>query len=79
MNNAVDLARESCVTPETYDQDLKQMLKELIHLGISVEVCGSCMARCGIYKNEAYYKGAHASTMKKLAEWINTSNKVLTF
>lgn len=79
MNDSVDLARESCVAPEGYDQDLKAMLKELIASGVEVEVCGTCMARCGIHKNEPYYEGANKSTMGKLAEWVAESEKVLTF
>lgn len=79
MNDSVDLARESCMAPEGYDQDLKGMLKELIELGAKVEVCGTCMARCGIHKNEPYYPGANKSTMAKLAEWVVSSDKVLTF
>lgn len=79
MNDSVDLARESCVSPEGYDQDLKAMLKELISLQVEVEVCGTCMARCSIHKNEPYYAGANKSTMAKLAEWVADSDKVLTF
>ncbi|HHX15488.1 MAG TPA: DsrE family protein [Fibrobacter sp.] len=79
MNDAVDLARESCKPPVGYDQDLKQMLKDLIAKGVPVEVCGSCMARCGLYRNEPYYEGANKSTMAKLAEWVASSQKVLTF
>ena len=52
MNDAVDMARDACRPPEAYDQDLSQMLKALIARGVSVKVCGTCMARCGIYKNQ---------------------------
>jgi len=79
MNDSVDMARESCIPPLGYDQDLKAMLKALIELGVQVEVCGTCMARCGIHKNEPYYAGANKSTMAKLAEWVVSSDKVLTF
>jgi uncharacterized protein involved in oxidation of intracellular sulfur len=79
MNDAVDMARETCVPPEGYDQDLKAMLKNLISSGVKVEVCGTCMARCGIHKNAPYYEGANKSTMGQLAEWVIDSQKVLTF
>jgi len=79
MNDSVDLARETCVPPDGYDQDLKAMLKNLIGLGAPVEVCGTCMARCGIHKNVPYYDGANKSTMAKLAEWVTECEKVLTF
>lgn len=79
MNDAVDLARDACRPPEGYDQDLSQMLKSLIGRGVVVNVCGTCMARCGIYKNHPYFDGAGHSTMKALAEWVVDSDKVLTF
>lgn len=79
MNDAVDMARDVCRPPEGYDQDLSQMLKALIARGVSVKVCGTCMARCGIYKNHPYFDGAEKSTMPTLAEWVIDSDKVITF
>jgi len=79
MNDAVDLAREACKKPEGYDQDLSQMLRELIAKDVKVEVCGTCMSRCGIYKNQPYFAGANKSTMSFLAEWVADSDRVLTF
>lgn len=79
MNDSVDLAREVCRPPEGYDQDLSGMLKALISRGVPVQVCGTCMARCGIYKNHPYFEGAESSTMAALAEWVADSDKVLTF
>ncbi len=79
MNDSVDLAREVCKPPPGYDQDLSAILKELIAQGVSVQVCGTCMARCGIYKNEPYFEGAEKSTMQFLAEWVIDSDKVISF
>lgn len=79
MNDAVDMARNSCVPPEGYDQNLSQMLRELIAQGIPVKVCGTCMARCGIYKNEPYFEGAEKSTMQQLSQWVVDSDRVLSF
>jgi uncharacterized protein involved in oxidation of intracellular sulfur len=79
MNDAVDMARNVCRPPEGYDQDLSKMLKELIERGVSVKVCGTCMARCGIYKNHPYFEGAEKSTMQALADWVVESDKVLSF
>ena len=79
MNDSVDMARDVCKPPETYDQDLSQMLKDLIADGVTVKVCGTCMARCGIYKNHPYFEGAEKATMADLAEWVVDSDKVLTF
>lgn len=79
MNDAVDMARDMSKPPEGYDQDLSLMLKELIAKKIQVKVCGTCMARCGIYKNQPYFEGAETSTMSELAEWVVDSDKTITF
>lgn len=79
MNDAVDLAREACKPPEGYDQDLSAMLKALISRGVEVKVCGTCLTRCGILKNQPYFSGAEKSTMQALAEWIIDSERILTF
>ncbi len=79
MNDAVDMARDICKPPETYDQDLSKMLKDLIANNVPVKVCGTCMSRCGIYKNHPYFEGAEKSTMQALTEWIIDSDKVLSF
>ena len=79
MNDAVDMARDTCKSPDGYDQDLVKMLKGLIAQGVPVKVCGTCMARCGIHKNQPYYAGAQQSTMPELAEWVLNSDRVVTF
>mgnify|MGYP001764988974 FL=1 len=79
MNDSVDMARDVCKVPENYDQDLSQMLKDLISKGVPVKVCGTCMARCGIYKNHPYFDGSEKSTMAYLADWVTDSDRVLTF
>ena len=79
MNDSVDMARENCKAPEGYDQELVPMVKELIAKGVAVKVCGTCMSRCGIHKNEPYYEGAQKATMTELADWVVHSEKVLTF
>lgn len=79
MNDAVDLAREVCRPPEGYDQDLAQMLKALIGRRVPVKVCGTCMTRCGIYRNHPYFEGAETSTMPELAGWVVDCDRILTF
>lgn len=79
MNDAVDLARDVTRRPEAYDQDLVQLLKDLIQQGVVVKVCGTCMARCGIHKNQPYFEGAEQSTMGQLAAWIVESDRVVSF
>ncbi|MFA6232781.1 MAG: DsrE family protein [Bacteroidota bacterium] len=79
MNDAVDMARDACTPPEEYDQDLSAMLKNLIAKGVPVLVCGTCMARCGVFRNQPYFEGAEKSTMGALADWVIESDTVLTF
>ena len=78
MNDSVDMARDACKPPENYDQDLSAMLKALISEGVPVQVCGTCMARCGIYKNHPYFDGAKKSTMPELAERVIDNEKVIS-
>ena len=56
MNDAVDMARDVCVPPEGYDQDLVMMLKELISRGVSVKV---------------YTKTSLILTALKNRQWMN--------
>lgn len=79
MNDAVDLAREVTCKPEGYEYDLVVMLKKLYDDGVEVQVCGTCNARCGIYKNHPYFDERLSSTMQVLADWVVSSDKVLTF
>ncbi len=79
MNDAVDLARDVLKKPESYDQDLVRMLKDLIGQGVVVKVCGTCMARCGLHKNQPYFEGAEQSTMGQLAGWVVESDRVISF
>jgi uncharacterized protein involved in oxidation of intracellular sulfur len=79
MNDSVDMARDVCKPPEGDDQDFSKMLKELITKGVSVKVCGTSMARCGIDNNHPYFDGAEKYTMPELVEWVIESNKVITF
>jgi len=79
MNDAVDLARNKMLKPDTYDYDLVQMLQEMYENGIALQACGTCNARCGIFKNEAYFDESVSSTMQKLSDWVLQSDKVLTF
>lgn len=78
MNDAVDMARDVCRPPEGYDQNLSKMLKECITNGIVVKVCGTCLTRCGIHRNQPYFDGAKKATMAELAEWIVDSERIIS-
>ena len=78
MNDSVDLARDGIIPPAGVE-DMVAMTKQLIADGVAVKVCGTCQQRCGVLKGQGYYEGAHYSTMAECSEWVQTSDKVLTF
>lgn len=79
MNDAVDLARDKTTKPESYDYDLVEMLKKMYVDGINLQACGTCNARCGLFKNEPYFDEKVSSSMQILADWVIVSDKILTF
>jgi len=78
MNDSVDLARDGIAPPEGIE-DMVAMTKELIAKGVPVKVCGTCQNRCGVLKGQPYYEGAQFSTMAECSQWVQSSEKVLTF
>ncbi len=78
MNDSIDLAKEGICPPEGYF-NLTEMLAELIDKGTPVKVCGSCMTRCGIYKDKPLINGALQAKMPELAEWVIDCDTVITF
>ncbi|MFP4485910.1 MAG: DsrE/DsrF/TusD sulfur relay family protein [Campylobacterales bacterium] len=79
MNDGVDLARDETKKPQFYEYDLVEMLKSMYQDGISLQVCGSCQARCGINKNAPYFDENIKSTMGILADWSIECDKVYCF
>lgn len=79
MNDAVDLARDKTPKPDSYDYDLVEILKKMYASGINLQVCGTCNARCGLFKNEPYFDEAISSTIQTLSDWVISSDKVITF
>jgi len=78
MNDSVDLARDGITPPEGVE-DMVTMTKDLIAKGVPVKVCGTCQQRCGVLKGQGYYEGAQFSTMAECSQWVQSSEKVLTF
>ncbi|MCX6051805.1 MAG: DsrE family protein [Campylobacterales bacterium] len=79
MNDAVDLARDKSAKPDYYEYDLVEMLKKMYANGINLQACGTCNARCGIFKNEPYFDEKISSTMEVLSNWVINSKQVITF
>ena len=78
MNDSVDLARQGIEPPEGYF-NLTEMLRNLIEKGTPVKVCGTCLVRCGIYKEHPLIEGASEATMPELAEWVAEAGKAICF
>ena len=55
------------------------MLQKMYDDGISLQVCGTCKARCGLFKNEPYFDDEITSTMQILTDWVIESDKVISF
>jgi uncharacterized protein involved in oxidation of intracellular sulfur len=55
------------------------MLKEMYRSGINLQACGTCNARCGLFKNEPYFDEKVSSTMQVLANLAIKSDTVITF
>ncbi len=79
MNDSVDLVRDATQKPDSYDFDLVQMIKKLYEDGAKLKVCGTCQARCGLYKNEPYFNDEIKGTMDDLALWVQKSDSILIF
>lgn len=79
MNDAVDLARNSTIKPDFYDYDLVEMVQKLYNDGVALKACGTCMARCGLNKNQPYFDDEVKGTMDILSDWVIEAEKILTF
>ena len=76
MNDAVDLAREGL--EKSVEYDLQGMLLGLISKGIEVKLCKTCITRCGLSDSEIRH-GIAIATMPELVEWIEESDRVISF
>jgi uncharacterized protein involved in oxidation of intracellular sulfur len=76
MNDSVALAREGF--PARSDYDLQKMLLELIAKGAEAKLCKTCITRCGIATGQVRPE-VKIGTMPELSQWVQTSDKVLSF
>ena len=74
-------AATSAISGQTIPQgyyNIETMLSAVIYKGSKVKICGTCADARGL-KDLKLIEGAEISNMKKLAEWVLDSDKVLTF
>lgn len=77
LGDAVTCALPNQSTPQGY-YNLERMLKSAIQKGDMVKVCGTCVETRGL-KEMSLIDGVEISSMSQLAQWVVTSDKVLTF
>ena len=77
MGESVVSAKKGQKTPDGY-YNMEKMLGALIKKGVQVKVCGACINARGLTIPELV-EGVELGSMKILADWINTSDKVISF
>lgn len=75
INDGVNAARHPT---DDVEFNLAELVEELAASGVEVFLCGTCLSRCGIGGGELV-AGTTPSTMDALAEWVVTSERVLSF
>jgi sulfur relay (sulfurtransferase) complex TusBCD TusD component (DsrE family) len=58
--------------------NLEELLKELMEYGLEVNACGLALDGCKLAESEMI-PGISRGSMKTLASWVNSSDRVLTF
>jgi len=77
LADAVTCALPNQSTPQGF-YNLERMLKSAIQKGGLVKACGTCIETRGL-KDMSIIDGVEISSMSQLAQWVITSDKVLTF
>ncbi|MBU0519456.1 DsrE family protein [bacterium] len=76
MADAVACAMKDQETPQGY-YNLERMLKSVTGRG-TVRACITCMKARGV-KEEYFVEGVKSGDMALLADWVKTSDKVISF
>lgn len=77
LADAVGCALPKQTTPDGY-YNIQRMLRAVIGKGGQVKACGSCIQARGL-AGLTLLEDVEVSTMAQLAEWVMTSERVLTF
>jgi uncharacterized protein involved in oxidation of intracellular sulfur len=76
MADATFCALSDQKTPDGY-YNISRMIKSIIKKG-SIGACGTCMDARGL-SQASLIEGVYRSSMNELADWIISSEKVITF
>ena len=77
MADAVTCALPNQSTPDSY-YNIQRMLRAVVAKGGEVKACGSCVQARGL-SDVPLLEGVEVSTMSQLAQWVVSSERVLTF
>jgi uncharacterized protein involved in oxidation of intracellular sulfur len=77
IGDAVIAAKKGQSPPQGY-YNLGNMLKELAGHGVKVQACRTCLHARGITEQDLV-EGVQVGTVMSLAQWIEESQKVLSF
>ena len=77
LDDGVEVGRRGHQAPEGA-VNLEELLSELIECGLEVRACGMSLDGCGIGEGDMI-NGIEKGSMKALANWVKTSDQVLTF
>jgi len=78
IGDAVTTAKKGQKPPEGF-YNLENMLKELVDRGSKVVACRTCISARGFTQEELIEGVCVGTTVGDLAEWVKTSQKVLSF
>jgi len=78
LGDSVLTAKKGQKPPEGF-YNLEKMLKELVAQGTKVVACRTCVSTRGLTQEELIDGVRVGTTVGDLAEWVRTSQKVLSF
>jgi sulfur relay (sulfurtransferase) complex TusBCD TusD component (DsrE family) len=77
LDDGVEVGRRGHQPPADAT-NLEQLLGELMECGLEVRACGMALDGCGIGEGDML-AGIEKGSMKALADWVKTSDQVITF
>lgn len=77
LDDGVNVGRKDQQAPDGAVH-LGNLLAELMQVGLTVRACGMALDGCGIQDGDLL-DGIERGSMKLLADWIKSSDSVLTF
>jgi len=77
LDDGVEVGRRGHQVPEGAT-NLEELLGELIECGLVVRACGMALDDCAI-DEATMLPGIERGSMKALAEWVGSSDHVMTF